>query len=57
MRSLNWLSLSDTCPRMSVHLVQASANATVPLGPVRNAPRPEHMRVENADLYEVLAQV
>src|SRR6266545_6754894 len=35
MRSLNWLSLSDTCPRVTVHLAQASANATVPLSLIR----------------------
>jgi len=31
--------------------------ARAALGPVRNAPRPEGMRLESADLYEVLARV
>jgi hypothetical protein len=42
---------------LNVLVFETEDAARAALGPVRNAPRPERMRLENVDLYEVLAKV
>lgn len=42
---------------LNVLVFEGEDAARAALEPVRNAPRPEPMRLETADLYEVLAQV